>query len=874
MNKLITKITATVAGFAMAIGAGVGVAMNNRAATELNAGEEVYKQMAFLPANTNNSIQTYTASGTYTSSGFSVATQNFNNNQKKWSNIRCGRKNNASVATLTTSAAIDAAITKVSITIDSISEADVNSIKLYSKTAGAANWSEEATQFTQATGDQFVSLSNPAENLLYKVEFDCANTNTSTNGFVQVSAIKYYRDAGGLSFSVSPTSAKIAKNGTTTLTATADGGDGDVSWQTSDADIVSISSDTGASITIRGENRGIATVTASYSTASDIEVSIQVVDIQHEGTESSPYTVEEARDKIDLGEDLSDKCVTGIVSEIVTPLNTQYGNISYNISTDGSTTSEQFQSYRGKSFDGAEFDEDDDFEVGATVIIRGNLTKHNSTYELAADNYLVAYTPAPRYTVSFDSLGGSDVSPVGDLKKGDCVDTLPTPTKSKDTVNQKRFEFADWYVVDDPNNIVFEEENKFTTSTPVNGNITVYAKYNEINYYIVSFNTNGGNAIDNQEVDEGDTVSMPANPTKPTDSSYVYTFEAWYTNSGLTDAFVSSTPITSNLTLFAKYTEESIANPQAYVNLASSVTTIHANETPAGEEQTASETINDLVTANGWEVSSGTTIKDCYTSFDLDSNITVSTDGEPNCGTIWGTTTHDWRLYQNKSGNIVLTAKNGYALSSVKFTFNIGSNGQLKFGDDVITSNSVVDLSGNSATFDVGASSGTSGQVRITAIEVKYATPMEISNVALRFGATISKSDWDAINDNLEHPEWEITDYGVMFLKQDTLTNYGVSSVKEAFELHDLEKPVTIKHKGSGEAPYLDGDNYLFTIKVSIPAGYYGDVIYAAPFIKVNETYYFMEEKHESVNSLATYYRNNGGSSLSDDALDYLKTAH
>ena len=38
--------------------------------------------------------------------------------------------------------------------------------------------------------------------------------------------------------------------------------------------------------------------------------------------------------------------------------------------------------------------------------------------------------------------------------------------------------------------------------------------------------------------------------------------------------------------------------------------------------------------------------------------------------------------------------------------------------------------------------------------------------------------------------------------------------------------------------------------------------------------YYFLTQVHASVNSLAHDYRTNGGSSLSDAALEYLETTH
>ena len=77
---------------------------------------------------------------------------------------------------------------------------------------------------------------------------------------------------------------------------------------------------------------------------------------------------------------LNDVTVTGYVSEIVTKYSTQYGNISFNISDDGSTTAAQLQSYRGKGTDASSI------EVGDKVTISGNYKVHNSTKELDQGN--------------------------------------------------------------------------------------------------------------------------------------------------------------------------------------------------------------------------------------------------------------------------------------------------------------------------------------------------------------------------------------------------------------------------------------------------------------------------------------------------------
>ena len=102
------------------------------------------------------------------------------------------------------------------------------------------------------------------------------------------------------------------------------------------------------------------------------------------------WTVAQARAAIDAGTDLNNKYATGIVSEIVTEYSSQYGNISYNISDDGLTTSDQLQAYRGKSYNGDNFTSADDIQVGDVVVVCGTLKKYNSTYEFDQNNQLVS----------------------------------------------------------------------------------------------------------------------------------------------------------------------------------------------------------------------------------------------------------------------------------------------------------------------------------------------------------------------------------------------------------------------------------------------------------------------------------------------------
>lgn len=66
--------------------------------------------------------------------------------------------------------------------------------------------------------------------------------------------------------------------------------------------------------------------------------------------------------------------------------------------------------------------------------------------------------------------------------------------------------------------------------------------------YIVTFDTAGGSAVASQSVAGGSTAVKPADPVREG-----YTFGGWYTDSTLTAAYDFASPVTGNLTLYAKW---------------------------------------------------------------------------------------------------------------------------------------------------------------------------------------------------------------------------------------------------------------------------------------------------------------------------------
>ncbi|MBR2785379.1 MAG: InlB B-repeat-containing protein, partial [Clostridia bacterium] len=216
-------------------------------------------------------------------------------------------------------------------------------------------------------------------------------------------------------------------------------------------------------------------------------------------------------------------------------------------------------------------------------------------------NYTANYT-ANTYTISFNTNGGSEISPISGVY-GEEVEAPENPAK-------EGYRFAGWYSDSDLTQLytfttmpaenltlyakwagkeyvityevdggVLDPESPSTYThgdvtelfdatkegytfkgwytdseytnkiTEINRNmhedITLYAKW-EINEYTVTFNTNGGSEIASQTVTYNENIVRPENPEKDG-----YTFKGWYSNSDLTTPYEFGKMPARNLTLYA-----------------------------------------------------------------------------------------------------------------------------------------------------------------------------------------------------------------------------------------------------------------------------------------------------------------------------------
>jgi len=141
-----------------------------------------------------------------------------------------------------------------------------------------------------------------------------------------------------------------------------------------------------------------------------------------------------------------------------------------------------------------------------------------------------------KHTVSLNPNNGQPVSNIS-VTEAAFMSPPADPVRAGHT-------FEGWYTDDTS----FTQQFNFET-TPIMGNISLYAKWDTIGY-LVTFHTNGGTAIDSQTVQYDTHVVGPVTTTREG-----HTFDGWYTDAGLSTAFdITNTVITSATELYAKWT--------------------------------------------------------------------------------------------------------------------------------------------------------------------------------------------------------------------------------------------------------------------------------------------------------------------------------
>lgn len=146
----------------------------------------------FGAAYNGTSVSSYENEWEVTTDNFTVTMVNWNNNKNGWSYVKAGRKNNASVATITTGI-VSEEITSVVLGVDNILSVDkINSLKLY--VSADPDFADADTYTaTPTVGQVKFEIESPAAERYYRIEVDC-EAHGNKNGIIQVSRVEFYAD--------------------------------------------------------------------------------------------------------------------------------------------------------------------------------------------------------------------------------------------------------------------------------------------------------------------------------------------------------------------------------------------------------------------------------------------------------------------------------------------------------------------------------------------------------------------------------------------------------------------------------------------------------------------------------------------------------
>ena len=144
--------------------------------------------------------------------------------------------------------------------------------------------------------------------------------------------------------------------------------------------------------------------------------------------------------------------------------------------------------------------------------------------------------------VTFDAQGGSEVASLT-VNKGEKLVKPTDPTKED-------CNFLGWY-----KDAAYTSAWEFGTDV-VNDNITLYARWSNPGeaVYTVTFDTDGGNTMDPASVKANEKLIMPANPQK-----LGFKFRGWYSDPEKVTVYDFNTPVTGDITLYAKWMKSEIA---------------------------------------------------------------------------------------------------------------------------------------------------------------------------------------------------------------------------------------------------------------------------------------------------------------------------
>lgn len=285
-----------------------------------------------------------------------------------------------------------------------------------------------------------------------------------------------------------------------------------------------------------------------------------------------------------------------------------------------------------------------------------------------------------------------------------------------------------------------------------------------VTMYTVQFETNGGTTIDNIIVQENLTFDAPEAPAKEQDENYTYTFAGWYSDEELKNEYDFNTPVTSDITLYAKWTETPlpVGDALSVIETTSKLAydfDVASNLTEQTVEKTAaSYGLDSNQNLNGTELKVSNQVSLTFAK-NSGSNPIYHSDGE-------------FRIYQNNS--FTFSCPNG-KITNISFAFTGTNVGTISSDHENYDSSTHV-WAGESNSITFTNANGAKG-ARIQSFSVTYSyqeKTYQFTKVVTRFGPTISKNLWTKVQN-----QGTVNGFGVFVVPSAGL---GGSTIKAQYD--------------------------------------------------------------------------------------------
>ena len=392
-----------------------------------------------------------------------------------------------------------------------------------------------------------------------------------------------------------------------------------------------------------------------------------------------------------------------------TPLAYNISKIEVTHGTANNITVNSFKLIISDEVNGAGETIDVDFKASATTTIdlpEGDYTnkyfKFLYNVTVGSDNKYIQFTGAKFYATITTEANPAPEAPAFTGEANFVGSTEVELTTTEENINIY-YTLTDDYTLPTAG-YMYAEPVELTETTTVKaiahntqtGKISEIAEktFTKAELYTIKWSVNG-EVSETTEVVQGNTLTLPADPTAP-EACGSKVFMGWATTSSVdpngTDiTYVDNTTSpTGDAIYYAVFAKTSISD--------------------SSEDKEVTLSIKEYAAANGWV--NGTK----YTSVVVDENVTATVSNGSNTGKYY-TNGNEWRIYQSENATLTIAAKEGCMLKAINVIYNVGNTGTLLDAP----SGKEVEVEAESVTFKVGnTKSATNGQVKITAMTITY----------------------------------------------------------------------------------------------------------------------------------------------------------